>query len=91
MRIFLNNNGFKRKLIKKMKKNFIDHKSLTHKAIKKINSLGGQSLIVVQNKNIFKGILSSFDLRKAIMNKNILNKDISKIYNKKTKIIFQMR
>ena len=71
-----------------MKKNFIDHKSLTHKEIKKINSLGGQSLIVVQNKNIFKGILSSFDLRKAIMNKNILNKDISKIYNKKTKIIF---
>ena len=71
-----------------MKKKFIDHKSSTNKAIKKINSLGGQSLIVVQNKNIFKGILSSFDLRKAIMNKNILNKDISKIYNKKAKTIF---
>ena len=32
-----------------MKKKFIDHKSSTNKAIKKINSLGGQSLIVVQN------------------------------------------
>ena len=72
-----------------MKQFFIDHKSLTHKAIKKINRLGGLSLMVVKNKNIFKGILSSYDLRKAIMNKNILNKNISKIYNKKPKFIFE--
>ena len=71
-----------------MKKFFIDHNSSTRKAIKKINQLGGQGLIVVERKNILKGILSSYDLRKAIINKNILNKNINKIYNKKPKYIF---
>ena len=71
-----------------MKKFFIDHNSSTRKAIRKINQLGGQSLIVVERKNILKGILSSYDLRKAIINKNILNKNINKIYNKKPKYIF---
>ena len=71
-----------------MKKFFIDHKSTTIKAIKKINKLGGQSLIVTEKKNKLKGILSSFDLRKAIMNKNILNKNINKIFNKKPKYVF---
>ena len=52
-----------------MKNFFIDHNSLTTKAIKKIHRLGGLSLIVVKNRNIIKGILSSYDLRKAIMNK----------------------
>ncbi len=71
-----------------MKRFFIDHNSSTRKAITKINQLGGQSLIVVERKNILKGILSSYDLRKAIMNKNILNKNINKIYNKKPHYIF---
>ena len=71
-----------------MKKFFIDHNSSTRKAIKKINQLRGQGLIVVERKNILKGILSSYDLRKAIMNKNILNKNINKIYNKKPHYIF---
>ena len=57
-----------------IKKFFIDHNSSTRKAIKKINQLGGQGLIVVERKNILKGILSSYDLRKAIINKNILKK-----------------
>ena len=68
-----------------MKNFFIDHNCLTKKAIEKINKLGGQSLAVVKNRNIFKGILSSYDLRKAIMNKNILNRNISKIYNQNAK------
>jgi len=71
-----------------MKKFFIDHNSSTRKAITKINKLGGQGLIVVERKNILKGILSSYDLRKAIINKNILNKNINKIYNKKPQYIF---
>ena len=71
-----------------MKKFLIDHNSSTRKAIRKINQLGGRSLIVVERKNILKGILSSYDLRKAIINKNILNKNINKIYNKKPKYIF---
>ncbi len=71
-----------------MKRYLIDHKSTTKSAIHKINRLGGHSLIVVEKKNILKGILSSFDLRKAIMNKNILNKNINKIYNKKPKFIY---
>lgn len=71
-----------------MRKFFIDHNSKTINAIKKINQLGGQSLIVVAKKVKLKGILSSYDLRKAIMNKNILNKDIKKIYNKNPKYVF---
>ena len=71
-----------------MKKLFIDHNSKTINAIKKINKLGGGSLIVVEKKNKFKGILSSYDLRKAIVNKNILNKNINKIFNKKAKYVF---
>ena len=59
-----------------MRKFFIDYKSRTISAIKKINKLGGQSLVVVEKNNKLKGILSSYDLRKAIMNKNILNKNI---------------
>ena len=71
-----------------MKKFLIDHTSTTAKAISKINKLGGKSLVVTENKKKLKGILSSFDLRKAIMNKNILNKNITLIYNKKPKYIF---
>ena len=67
---------------------FIDYKSTTRKAITKINKFGGSSLIVIKNNKILDGILSSADLRKAIMNKNILNKTIEKIYNKKPKFIY---
>ena len=63
-----------------MENNFIDQNSSTRKALNKINKLGGQSLIVVKDKNILKGILSSADLRKAIINKNILNLLIILVY-----------
>jgi len=72
-----------------MKKYFIDHNSPTREAIKQISKLGGRPLVVVKNKNILKGILSSADLRKAVMNKSILNKNITKIFNKKPKYIFE--
>ena len=71
-----------------MKKQLIDQNSSTRKAINQINKLRGRSLVVVKNKNILKGILSSADLRKAILNENILNKNISKIFNRKPKYIF---
>jgi len=71
-----------------MKQFFIDQNSSTKKAIKQINKLRGQSLVVVKNKNILRGILSFADLRRAIISKNILNKSINKIYNKKPKYIF---
>lgn len=70
------------------KKFLIDHKTSTRKAILKINKIGGLSLIVTKKKKILDGILSSADLRKAIMSKNILNKTIEKIYNKKPKFIY---
>ena len=73
---------------KNFKKFFIDHKAKTLGSLKKINKLGGRSLIVVSNKKIFKGILSSADIRKAIVNHNIANEKISKIYNKKPRFIF---
>ena len=71
-----------------MKKQLIDQNSPTRKAIRQINRIHGQSLIVVKNKNILEGVLSSYDLRKAIINKKILDKTIRKIYNKKPKYVF---
>lgn len=76
-------------MIKKDFKRFlIDHNEKTIDAIKRINKLGGRSLIVTSNNNIFKGILSFADLRKAILNHNISNKKINKIYNKKPRFIY---
>ena len=75
-------------LMTKFSDYFIDYKSLTKKVITKINKFGGSSLIVVKNKNKLEGVLSSYDLRKAIMNNNILDKTIVKIYNKNPKFIF---
>ncbi|MDC1124523.1 sugar phosphate nucleotidyltransferase [Pelagibacteraceae bacterium] len=75
-----------------IKKNFhkylIDHNTKTIDSLKKINKLGGRSLIVVSNKKILKGILSSADLRRAILNHSITNEKINKIYNKKPKFIY---
>ncbi len=73
---------------KNIKKYFIDYNSKTINAFKKINKMGGQSLVVVSNKKFLKGILSFADIRKAVMNHNITNEKINKIYNKKPKFIF---
>ncbi len=73
---------------KKFQKYLIDHNTKTIDSLKKINKLGGRSLIVVSNKKILKGILSSADLRRAILNHSITNEKINKIYNKKPKFIF---
>jgi dTDP-glucose pyrophosphorylase len=81
---------FKYKLIYKevMKEILIDHNFSTSRAINKIHKLRGKSLVVVKNRNIYQGILSNYDLRKAIINNSITNKTINKIYNKKSKFIF---
>ena len=73
---------------KNFKKYFIDHNSKTINAFKKINKMRGQSLVVVSNNNLLKGILSFADIRKAVMNHNITNEKINKIYNKKPRFIF---
>ena len=73
---------------KNLKKYLIDHNTETIKALKKINKLGGRSLIVISNKNFLKGILSSADIRKAVLNHNITNEKINKIYNKKPRFIY---
>jgi dTDP-glucose pyrophosphorylase len=73
---------------KNFKRYLVDHNMKTIDALKKINKLGGLSLIVVSNKSFLRGILSSGDIRKAILNHNITNEKINKIYNKKPKFIF---
>ena len=73
--------------MKNYKSFLIEYNTDTQKAISKINKFGGSSLIVVK-KNILEGIISSRDLRNAIINKNILNKTINKIYNKKPRFIY---
>lgn len=76
-------------MIRKNFKNFfVEYNSKTIDALKKINKLGGRSLIVVSNNKILRGILSSADIRKAIVNHNITNEKINKIYNRKPKFIF---
>ena len=73
---------------KNIKKYLIDQNAKTIQSLRRINKLGGKSLIVVSNKRILKGILSSADLRKAILNHSITNEKINKIYNKKPRFIF---
>ena len=76
-------------MIRKNFKNFfVEYNSKTIDALKKINKLGGRSLIVVSNNKLLRGILSSADIRKAIVNHNITNEKINKIYNRKPKFIF---
>lgn len=75
-------------MITNFNKYLVDFRSPIKKTIKKINKLGGQSLIVVKNKIFFEGILSYYDLRKAITNGKILEDNISKIYNKKPVFIY---
>lgn len=70
------------------KKYFILVNSSIRAAIIKINKLGGKSLIVVSSGNKLEGVLSSRDLRKAILSGHILDSDISEIYNKKPKFIY---
>ncbi len=73
---------------KSLKKYLIDYNAKTIDALKRINKLGGRSLIVVSKKKLFKGILSFADLRKAILNQNITNEKISRIYNKKPRFVY---
>ena len=77
-----------RMIKKNFKKYLIDHDAKTIEALKRINKIGGRSLIVTSNNKIFKGILSSADLRKAILNHNITNEKINKIYNKNARFVF---
>ena len=72
----------------KLDKYLINSNALMRKAIIKINKLGGSCLIVVNSQKKLEGVLSSYDLRKAIMDGNVLNKTINKIYNKNPKFIF---
>ena len=52
-------------MIRKNFKNFfVEYNSKTIDALKKINKLGGRSLIVVSNNKLLRGILSSADKEK---------------------------
>lgn len=67
----------------------IDHNYSTIKAINKLNKLRGRSLVVVKNKNIFKGILSYYDIRRSIIDGSITKKTINDIYNKRAQFIYK--
>ena len=68
---------------------YIYEKTTTKNALAKINKFGGKSLIVIKKNKVLSGVLTSGDLRKAIINKKISNKNIKFIYNKKAKYIFK--
>ena len=66
-----------------MKKVFINHKSSIYEALELLSNLGEKSLIVLDSKRHFKGVLSDGDIRKAILTGSKLNSNISNIYNQK--------
>ena len=51
-------------------------------ALERINRSGLKSIIVVSNKNKFKGIITDGDVRRAILKKINLNDKVKKIYNR---------
>ena len=60
----------------------IEENQSIRSALEKINRSGLKSIIVVNNSNKFKGIITDGDVRRAILKKINLNDKIKKIYNK---------
>ena len=71
-----------------MKKYFILNTSSVETAIKQFNKYGTNSLIVINKKDKFLGVLSNGDLRKGILKKKKINFSIDKIYNSKPTFYF---
>ena len=64
-------------------KKFITKKNITViEALKKISKNGQRHLLIVDKKKVI-GILSEGDIRREILNKKSLNKNISKSFKKK--------
>jgi dTDP-glucose pyrophosphorylase len=58
-------------------------------ALEKINRSGLKNIIVVNNKNKFKGIITDGDVRRAILKKINLNDQVKKIYNRNPIFIYE--
>ena len=69
---------------------FISDKTSTKNALAKMNKFGGRSLIVVKNK-ILAGVLTSGDLRKAIIDKKFQIKILNLYITKKLNIFSKMK
>ncbi len=65
-----------------MKNYFIKSHSTIEKALELFTKTGLNTLIVVNNRNIFLGTLSNGDVRKGILNSMKLSTTIDKLYNK---------
>ncbi len=57
-------------------------------ALEKINRSGLKSIIVVNSKNKFKGIITDGDVRRAILKKINLNDKVQKIYNRHSIFVY---
>ena len=57
-------------------------------ALEKINRSGLKTIIVIDKKNKFKGIISNGDVRRAILKKIRLNDSVKKIYNRSSTFLF---
>ena len=58
-------------------------------AMKKVDSCGSRSLIVVDNKNKLLGTLTDGDIRRSILKTNNLSQTIKNIYYKKPLFVFE--
>lgn len=67
---------------------FIFENQSIRNALEKINKSGLKSIIVVNRKNRFKGIISDGDVRRAILKKINLNDKVKKIYNRHSIFVY---
>ena len=70
---------------------FISDKTSTKNALAKMNKFGGRSLIVVKKNKILAGVLTSGDLRKAIIDKKFQIKILNLYITKKLNIFSKMK
>ena len=68
---------------RKFKKNLFKSNNSIINAIKKINSLNLKFLIIINDRRSVVGTITDGDLRRAIVNKNLITDNISRIMNKK--------
>ena len=67
----------------------ISENSTLKNCIKKLNTVGSKTLIVVGSGQKIKGMISDGDIRKIILKGYNLNKNIKRIYNKKPIFFFK--
>ena len=70
-----------------LKKTLVNLDQTINYALKSLDSSGSRICIVVDKKNLFKGIVNDGDIRRALLKGKNLETKIAQIYNKKPIIV----